>query len=228
VEGNLIPVRTKTLTRTQAPRSAAEGPQDRASVTRYAEGGDEVKPQGFGAGGPKEPEQSSRFETSNLPTYKANPQKGQGFDEWIETLYSDAVRGPDNKTVLPKRFLVGGCLTLNLRRHKKQANFSHLNKSEGLYVEKDPTRYSGGGAYGAKRSGVIVQFDTTGLTPKTIRARAAGGFAEDGFDEIPNKKIARVWKWDATKNDHVLVYEAPPKTPTQDRALPVSENSALK
>jgi hypothetical protein len=55
VEGNLIPVRTKTLTRTQAPRSAAEGPQDRASVTRYAEGGDEVKPQGFGAGGSKSP-----------------------------------------------------------------------------------------------------------------------------------------------------------------------------
>lgn len=47
VEGNLIPVRTNILTRTQAPRSAADGPQDRASVTRYAEGGDEVKPQGF-------------------------------------------------------------------------------------------------------------------------------------------------------------------------------------
>ena len=40
VEGNLIPVRTNILTRTQAPRSAAEGPQDRASVTRYAEGED--------------------------------------------------------------------------------------------------------------------------------------------------------------------------------------------
>jgi hypothetical protein len=38
VEGNLIPVRTNILTRTQAPRSAAEGPQDRASVTRYAKG----------------------------------------------------------------------------------------------------------------------------------------------------------------------------------------------
>jgi hypothetical protein len=55
VEGNLIPVRTNILTRTQAPRSAAEGPQDRPSVTRYAEGGDEVKPQGFGAGGSKTP-----------------------------------------------------------------------------------------------------------------------------------------------------------------------------
>jgi hypothetical protein len=40
VEGNLIPVKTNILTRTQAPRSAAEGPQDRASVTRYAEGED--------------------------------------------------------------------------------------------------------------------------------------------------------------------------------------------
>jgi hypothetical protein len=38
VEGNLIPVKTNILTRTQAPRSAAEGPQDRASVTRYAKG----------------------------------------------------------------------------------------------------------------------------------------------------------------------------------------------
>ncbi len=57
VEGNLIPVKTNILTRTQAPRSAAEGPQERPSVTRYAEGqGDEVKPQGFGAGGSKTPE----------------------------------------------------------------------------------------------------------------------------------------------------------------------------
>jgi hypothetical protein len=40
VEGNLIPVRTNILTRTQAPRSAAEGPQERPSVTRYAEGED--------------------------------------------------------------------------------------------------------------------------------------------------------------------------------------------
>jgi hypothetical protein len=55
VEGNLIPVKTNILTRTQAPRSAAEGPQDRASVTRYAAGTDEVKPQGFGAGGSKTP-----------------------------------------------------------------------------------------------------------------------------------------------------------------------------
>jgi hypothetical protein len=47
VEGNLIPVRTNILTRTQAPRSAAEGPQDRASVTRYAEGNDDVQPMGL-------------------------------------------------------------------------------------------------------------------------------------------------------------------------------------
>ena len=39
VEGNLIPVRTTVQTRTQAPRSAAEGPPERPSVTRYAEGG---------------------------------------------------------------------------------------------------------------------------------------------------------------------------------------------
>jgi hypothetical protein len=36
--GNLIPVRTTVQTRTQAPRSAAEGPQERPSVTRYAKG----------------------------------------------------------------------------------------------------------------------------------------------------------------------------------------------
>jgi hypothetical protein len=47
VEGNLIPVRTNILTRTQAPRSAAEGTQDRASVTRYAEGSDDVQPMGL-------------------------------------------------------------------------------------------------------------------------------------------------------------------------------------
>jgi hypothetical protein len=53
VEGNLIPVRTNILTRTQAPRSAVEGPQDRASVTRYAEGElPPIKSMGFsGPGG---------------------------------------------------------------------------------------------------------------------------------------------------------------------------------
>jgi hypothetical protein len=66
VEGNLIPVKTNILTRTQAPRSAAEGPQDRASVTRYAEGSDEVKPQGFGAGGPKQGAQAINDEYFNL------------------------------------------------------------------------------------------------------------------------------------------------------------------
>jgi hypothetical protein len=51
-EGNLIPVKTNILTRTQAPRSAAEGPQDRASVTRYAEG--EAPPiKGMGFAGPR-------------------------------------------------------------------------------------------------------------------------------------------------------------------------------
>jgi hypothetical protein len=67
VEGNLIPVKTNILTRTQAPRSAAEGPQDRASVTRYAEGGDDVQPMGFGASTPKTPQQAARFETPGSP-----------------------------------------------------------------------------------------------------------------------------------------------------------------
>jgi hypothetical protein len=73
VEGNLIPVKTNILTRTQAPRSAAEGPQDRASVTRYAEGeAPPVKGMGFGAGGPKvNPEtlrlaKSEGFDTSRV------------------------------------------------------------------------------------------------------------------------------------------------------------------
>lgn len=38
VEGNLIPVKTNILTRTQAPRSAAEPAPERPSVTRYAKG----------------------------------------------------------------------------------------------------------------------------------------------------------------------------------------------
>lgn len=76
VEGNLIPVKTNILTRTQAPRSAAEGPQDRASVTRYAEGSDEVKPQGFGASTPNTPQQAARFETPGSPEYEAAVAKG--------------------------------------------------------------------------------------------------------------------------------------------------------
>jgi len=76
VEGNLIPVKTNILTRTQAPRSAAEGPQDRASVTRYAEGSDDVQPMGFGAGTPKTPEQAVRFETPGSPEWEAAKAKG--------------------------------------------------------------------------------------------------------------------------------------------------------
>jgi hypothetical protein len=76
VEGNLIPVKTNILTRTQAPRSAAEGPQDRASVTRYAEGSDDVQPMGFGAGTPKSPQQAVRFETPGSPEYEAAVAKG--------------------------------------------------------------------------------------------------------------------------------------------------------
>ena len=77
VEGNLIPVRTNILTRTQAPRSAAEGPQDRASVTRYAEGeAPPVKGMGFGAETPKTPQQAVRFETPGSPEYEAAVAKG--------------------------------------------------------------------------------------------------------------------------------------------------------
>jgi hypothetical protein len=76
VEGNLIPVKTNILTRTQAPRSAAEGPQDRASVTRYAEGSDDVQPMGFGAGTPKTPQQAVRFETPGSPEWEAAVAKG--------------------------------------------------------------------------------------------------------------------------------------------------------
>jgi hypothetical protein len=77
VEGNLIPVRTNILTRTQAPRSAAEGPQDRASVTRYAEGeAPPVKGMGFGAETPKSPQQAVRFETPGSPEWEAAKAKG--------------------------------------------------------------------------------------------------------------------------------------------------------
>jgi hypothetical protein len=77
VEGNLIPVKTNILTRTQAPRSAAEGPQDRASVTRYAEGeAPPVKGMGFGAETPKTPQQAVRFETPGSPEYEAAVAKG--------------------------------------------------------------------------------------------------------------------------------------------------------
>jgi len=75
-EGNLIPVRTTVQTRTQAPRSAAEGPQERPSVTRYAEGTDDVQPMGFGASTPKTPEQAVRFETPGSPEYEAAVAKG--------------------------------------------------------------------------------------------------------------------------------------------------------
>jgi hypothetical protein len=88
-EGNLIPVRTNILTRTQAPRSAAEGPQDRASVTRYAEG--EVPPikgMGFGASKPPKPaplfySTLSRF-VENSKVAKASPA------EWKKLLVQPA------------------------------------------------------------------------------------------------------------------------------------------
>jgi hypothetical protein len=117
VEGNLIPVRTNILTRTQAPRSAAEGPQDRASVTRYAEGGDDVQPMGFGAGTPKTPQQAVRFETPGSPEYEAAVAKGldmsqagrmgrakeMGFDT-DTAVYRGLTRPYDADTLVPGRF----------------------------------------------------------------------------------------------------------------------------
>ena len=144
----------------------------------------------------------------SLPNFKANPKEGQGFDEWLEVLYSNEMRGSDNKIQLPNVFY-RGMSDAEFNAAQSAGVFKPIS-GDGLYVEKDPTRYTGGGAYGAKRGGYIVQFDTSGLTPKTISSRTQGGFAEDAFDQIPINKIARVWKWDPNKNDHVLIGESSP------------------
>jgi hypothetical protein len=107
VEGNLIPVRTNILTRTQAPRSAAEGPQDRASVTRYAEGETPpVKGMGFGVSpetktpappfysaleravtGTKmarAPSEQWKATLKNMPGVKEEEIEFTGLNEWLD------------------------------------------------------------------------------------------------------------------------------------------------
>jgi ribosomal protein S18 acetylase RimI-like enzyme len=94
VEGNLIPVRTNILTRTQAPRSAAEGPQDRASVTRYAAGTDEVKPQGFGASTPTRVDLSDGYNRLTRGSAEIEYTVHPGGRLEIESMYVDpASRG---------------------------------------------------------------------------------------------------------------------------------------
>jgi hypothetical protein len=107
VEGNLIPVKTNILTRTQAPRSAAEGPQDRASVTRYAEGeAPPVKGMGFGVSpetktpappfysaleravtGTKmarAPSEQWKATLKNMPGVKEEEIEFTGLNEWLD------------------------------------------------------------------------------------------------------------------------------------------------
>jgi len=85
--GNLIPVRTTVQTRTQAPRSAAEGPQDRPSVTRYAEGTDDVQPMGFGAATPKPV--YGRQDIPEVAEIVANQLRARGVDVEISRSKTD-------------------------------------------------------------------------------------------------------------------------------------------
>jgi GNAT superfamily N-acetyltransferase len=147
VEGNLIPVRTNILTRTQAPRSAAEGLQERPSVTRYAEGSDDVQPMGFGAGTPK----------AALPDY--------GYDEIkIGKASVEVTRVDDSMTInrlkVPENARGQGEASKALKEVLRQADEQGLT----VFLTADPI-----GAGGMSKTQLEAFYKRNGFVPNKGR-----------------------------------------------------------
>jgi len=98
--GNLIPVRTTVQTRTQAPRSAAEGPQERPSVTRYAEGeAPPIKGMGFAenpaSNSVRQKIESAYAETEGLSNRDIASRRKQAVEDYrsfVRTASADELR----------------------------------------------------------------------------------------------------------------------------------------
>lgn len=141
--------------------------------------------------------------TTDLPRFKVEPVPGQTFDDWMERVYSPEVRGPDNITRHPS-LMYRGVSDAELRAARDAGAFRPAS-GPALYVENDPSRYIGGGAYGAKRGGAILQFDVGGLPSTQIASQRVNSLVEDGVPEIPLDRLRRAWVWNADQGGHVML-----------------------
>lgn len=134
-----------------------------------------------------------------------DPKIGQGFEDWMDELYSAEVRAArrsgDAPPVIQPDTYWRGVSPEEMAQAEAAGAFNANNA--GVFVADDPTRYIGGGAYGAKRQGSILQFDTHGM--ETIPMRGGIGTGDDfGFQSIPMNRVQRIWDWDEALGQHVL------------------------
>jgi hypothetical protein len=137
------------------------------------------------------------------PRFKVEPRPGQTFDEWLDRIYSPEARGPDNLTRFAS-VMYRGVSDGEVRAAAAAGAFRPAS-GPALFVENDPTRYVGGGAYGARRAGWILQFDVAALDAVPVPSLNVRGLIENGITEIPLDRIARAWRWDAERKAHVLL-----------------------
>ncbi len=142
---------------------------------------------------------------SEAPRFKIEPEPGQAFDDWIDSIYSPAVRGPDNVTRFPS-LMYRGVSDAELNAAIDAGAVRPLS-GPAVYVENSPDRYVGGGAYGARRAGAILQFDVGGLPSTTIQSPNVRDLVESGVPEIPLERVRRIWRWDPDRESHVLMSE---------------------
>lgn len=137
--------------------------------------------------------------------FKVMPRMGESFEDWMDRVYSDENRGPDNKIVFPDVYY-RGVSDGEYEAARKAGEFAPIDAEEdAVFVEKNPDRYIGGGSYGAKKAGYILQFDTRGLKVRPLKSRHIKGMKEDGLARIPFDRITRIWRWDSNEKQHLLV-----------------------
>ena len=129
------------------------------------------------------------------------PELGQPFDDWIDGVYANS--GPDNKFVLDDVHYRG---MSDAEYDMAMSEGAFRANGAGVFAEPSPDRYVGGGAYGARNGGYIVEMDTAGLS-RAEGLRGGAGTGDYGFDEIPTSNVRRVWKWDNDSGTHVLVQD---------------------
>lgn len=137
------------------------------------------------------------------PSFKVEPAVGQPFESWLDALYSPAVRGPDNRIRHPS-LMYRGVSDAELQAAVENRAFRPAS-GDALYIENDPTRYTGGGAYGARGGGAIVQFDAGGLPSVQLSSQRVRDLVEDAVPEIPLDRVTRMWRWNPDRSGHTLL-----------------------
>jgi soluble lytic murein transglycosylase-like protein len=151
----------------------------------------------------KVPESQIYPRSDVAPSFKVEPEPGQPFESWMDSLYSPEVRGPDNRIRHPS-LMYRGVNDAELEAAIQNRAFRPLS-DPALFIENDPTRYTGGGAYGAKNAGAIVQFDVGGLPSVQQSSQRVRGLVEDAVPEIPTDRVTRVWRWNPERQGHYLM-----------------------